>query len=88
MTTRSKAKLTYFHYYPVPTSYSTAFTDPHWLHAMQAEFRALQVNDTWELVPRSVDKPVIRCMWLFCHKIKSDGSLERYKARLVVNGKS
>ncbi|KAL8103658.1 hypothetical protein AgCh_028016 [Apium graveolens] len=27
-------------------------------------------------------------MWLFRHKFNSDGSLERYKARLVVNGKS
>ncbi|KAJ0798162.1 putative RNA-directed DNA polymerase [Helianthus annuus] len=55
---------------------------------MQAEFSALQQNETWELVPRPIDRPVIRCMWLFRHKFKSDGSLERYKARLVVNGKS
>ena len=55
---------------------------------MHAEFSALQENDTWELVPRPHDRPVIRCMWLFRHKFKSDGSLERYKARLVVNGKS
>ncbi|KAJ9556976.1 hypothetical protein OSB04_011590 [Centaurea solstitialis] len=84
MTTRSKAKHTLLSttVSPVPTSYSKAFNDPHWLHAMQTEFRALPVNDTWELVPRPVDKPVIPCMWLFRHKFKSDGSLERYKARL------
>ncbi|KAI3669791.1 hypothetical protein L6452_41198 [Arctium lappa] len=36
MTTRSKAKHTLFStaISPVPTSYSKAFTDPHWLHAM------------------------------------------------------
>ncbi|KAI3799572.1 hypothetical protein L1987_34871 [Smallanthus sonchifolius] len=73
---------------PVPTSYSKAFADQNWLHAMQTEFNALQENATWELVPRPVDSPVIRCMWLFRHKFKSDGTLERYKARLVVNGKS
>lgn len=55
---------------------------------MQAEFNALQENETWDLVPRPADRPVIRCMWLFRHKFKSDGLLERYKARLVVNGKS
>ncbi|MFS7932952.1 putative RNA-directed DNA polymerase [Helianthus anomalus] len=55
---------------------------------MQTEFNALQENDTWELVPRPLDRPVIRCMWLFRHKFRSDGSLARYKARLVVNGKS
>uniref|UniRef100_A0A251T5P9 non-specific serine/threonine protein kinase n=1 Tax=Helianthus annuus TaxID=4232 RepID=A0A251T5P9_HELAN len=73
---------------PIPSTYGKAFTDPNWVQAMQAEFNALQVNDTWELVPRPDNHPVIRCMWLFRHKFKSDGSLERYMARLVVNGKS
>lgn len=27
-------------------------------------------------------------MWLYRHKFKADGSLERYKVRLVVNGKT
>lgn len=72
----------------IPTSYLKALSDPHWQHAMKNEYSALQENDTWELVPRPTNHPVIRCMWLFRHKFKSDGSLERYKARLVVNGKS
>ncbi|KAI3690006.1 hypothetical protein L2E82_47980 [Cichorium intybus] len=73
---------------PIPKSISAAMSDPNWLRAMEDEFRALQVNKTWELVPRPTDSPVIRCMWLFRHKFKADGSLDRYKARLVVNGKS
>ncbi|KAI3725994.1 hypothetical protein L1987_65791 [Smallanthus sonchifolius] len=90
MTTRSKSKhiLLSSTISPIPNTYSKAFADPNWLRAMQSEFGALQENDTWELVPRLSDRPVIRCMWLFRHKFKSDGSLERYKARLVVNGKS
>ncbi|KAJ0775601.1 putative RNA-directed DNA polymerase [Helianthus annuus] len=94
MTTRSKSRSNpsaihnTVNLSPVPTSYSKALTDPNWLHAMQTEFTALQDNETWELVPRPLDRPVIRCMWLFRHKFKSDGSLERYKARLVVNGNS
>lgn len=55
---------------------------------MQDEYRALMDNDTWDLVPRPTDAPVIRCMWLYRHKFHSDGSLLRYKARLVVNGKT
>ncbi|KAJ0624745.1 putative RNA-directed DNA polymerase [Helianthus annuus] len=55
---------------------------------MHTEFKALLDNGTWELVPRPVDHPVIRCHWLFRHKFKADGSLDRYKARLVVNGNS
>ncbi|KAJ0550087.1 putative RNA-directed DNA polymerase [Helianthus annuus] len=96
MATRSKTgslkpplyNLTTTHLSPVPKTYHQAFTDPNWLRAMQAEYTALQENETWDLVPRPADRPVIRCMWLFRHKFKSDGSLERYKARLVVNGKS
>ncbi|KAJ0714766.1 putative RNA-directed DNA polymerase [Helianthus annuus] len=78
MTTRSKAKILHTSTLisPVPNTYAKAFADPHWLHAMQTEFSALQENETWDLVPRPHDHPVIRCMWLFRHKFKSDGSLE------------
>ncbi|KAJ0436512.1 putative RNA-directed DNA polymerase [Helianthus annuus] len=73
---------------PIPTSHLKALTDPHWQQAMLTEYKALIDNDTWELVPRPSSHPIIRCMWLFRHKFKQDGSLERSKARLVVNGKS
>ncbi|KAK1417324.1 hypothetical protein QVD17_26451 [Tagetes erecta] len=73
---------------PVPTSYLKALTDPNWLQAMNNEYSALQVNNTWDLVPRPAGQPVIRSMWLFRHKFNSDGTLDRYKARLVCNGKS
>ncbi|GJS94008.1 ribonuclease H-like domain-containing protein [Tanacetum coccineum] len=31
---------------------------------------------------------IVRSMWLFKHKFNADGSLSRYKARLVANGRS
>ncbi|XP_021985328.1 uncharacterized mitochondrial protein AtMg00810-like [Helianthus annuus] len=55
---------------------------------MLCEYNTLIGNGTWELVPRPSSHPVIRCMWLFRHKLKADGTLDRYKVRLVVNGKS
>ena len=55
---------------------------------MLDEYRALTRNGTWVLVPRPPEANVIRCMWLFHHKFRSDGTLEHYKARLVVNGRS
>ena len=55
---------------------------------MQEEFSALIDNKMWELVPRDPNMNVIRCMWIFKHKLKSDGSLERYKARLVGDGRA
>lgn len=33
-------------------------------------------------------RPVIGSLWLFRHKFKVDGSLDRYKARLICHGKS
>jgi hypothetical protein len=53
---------------------------------MDAEFAALQRNRTWRLVDRPKGANVVTGKWLFKHKLNSDGSLERYKARWVVRG--
>jgi hypothetical protein len=50
---------------------------------MQAEFDALQGNDTWTLVPRPPGVNLVTGKWVFRHKFKTDGSLDRYKARWV-----
>ncbi|KAJ9558252.1 hypothetical protein OSB04_012866 [Centaurea solstitialis] len=73
---------------PIPKSHLFALTDPNWKAAMLDEYEALIRNTTWELVPRPSNANIIRCMWIFTHKFRSDGSLERYKARLVANGRS
>nr|GEX85105.1 copia protein [Tanacetum cinerariifolium] len=44
-------------------------------------------NKTWELVPRTPDMHVIPSMWIFRHKLRSNGSFERYKDRLVGDGR-
>ena len=53
---------------------------------MTQKFEALYANDTWELVPLPKDKHAIGCRWVYKIKYKADGSIERYKARLVVKG--
>src|ERR1044071_9948139 len=72
---------------PLPKNPQVALATPEWYNAMPNEFSALMKNKTWELVPRTPDMNIIRCMWLFKHKYRSDGSLERYKARLVCDGR-
>ena len=73
---------------PLPKDPASAIRDPNWKNAMLDEFNALVANKTWELVLRPPDVNVIRSMWIFHHKRKSDGSFERHKARLVGDGKT
>ena len=73
---------------PLPTSPKIPLSNPDWKQAMTDEYNALIANKTWVLVPRTPDMHVICSMWNFRHKLNSDGSFERYKARLVGDGRS
>jgi hypothetical protein len=66
-----------------PTSYSTASKHLAWHDAMNLEFDALLRNSTWTLVPPTFDMNIVGCTWVFHLKHKADGSIDRYKARLV-----
>ncbi|GKV07211.1 hypothetical protein SLEP1_g19009 [Rubroshorea leprosula] len=66
-----------------PTCVSQALKDPNWRKAMSDEFTALVRQGTWDLVPPSLAQNVIGCKWVFRLKRRVDGSIERYKARLV-----
>ncbi|KAL0327865.1 UNVERIFIED_CONTAM: Retrovirus-related Pol polyprotein from transposon TNT 1-94 [Sesamum calycinum] len=50
---------------------------------MMAEIGALEENNTWKLVPLPAGKRPIGCKWVFKMKLRADGTVERYKARLV-----
>ena len=71
---------------PLPTNPLNALHDQNWKMAMKDEYDALIENKTWDLVPRPSNANIIRSLWIFRHKKKSDGSFERYKARLVGDG--
>ncbi|GKB81506.1 ribonuclease H-like domain-containing protein [Tanacetum coccineum] len=62
--------------------------DTQWRNAMYNEYNVLVKNGTWLLVPRRAGVNMVRSMWLFKHKFHVDGTLSRYKARLVANGSS
>ncbi|GJX35472.1 retrovirus-related pol polyprotein from transposon TNT 1-94 [Tanacetum coccineum] len=53
---------------------------------MDDELRALEENNTWEVTSLSKYKKAIACYWIYKTKLKFDGSLDRKKATLVING--
>ncbi|KAJ7971862.1 Retrovirus-related Pol polyprotein from transposon TNT 1-94 [Quillaja saponaria] len=63
-----------------------ALADPKWEDAMVEEMKALSKNDTWELASLPHGKRAVGCKWVFTIKKKADGTIERYKARLVARG--
>nr|GEW25279.1 ribonuclease H-like domain-containing protein [Tanacetum cinerariifolium] len=71
---------------PIPKNPSKALKDSQWCNVMYDEYNALVKNGTWLLVPKPVSVNMVRSMWLFKHKFHADGTLSRYKARLVANG--
>jgi histone deacetylase 1/2 len=66
-----------------PTCVSQALKDPKWCKAMATEFTALVSHDTWRLVPRPSSTNLIGCKWVFMIKRHPDGTVDRFKARLV-----
>lgn len=40
-------------------------------------------NNTWELVDRPYGCKSVGCKWVFKKKLKPDGIIDKYKARLV-----
>ena len=53
---------------------------------MESEIQALHANNTWTEVDLPKGKKAISCKWLYKIKLPADGSVERYKARLVIRG--
>ncbi|KAL5805534.1 hypothetical protein ACOSQ4_028267 [Xanthoceras sorbifolium] len=53
---------------------------------MQQEYHALLQNSTWTFVPSDASMNLVGCKWVFRVKYKQDGSILKYKARLLAKG--
>ena len=57
-----------------------------WRDAAEIEIRALEDQHTWDLEYLPQVKKALGSKWVFMIKLQADGTIERYKARLVVLG--
>ncbi|BBN69279.1 multidrug resistance-associated protein 9 [Prunus dulcis] len=71
-----------------PDSFEEADLDESWRCAMEAELEMIEKNNTWKLVDRPSNKPVIGVKWVYKVKLNLDGTVQKNKARLVAKGYS
>ncbi|KAK1669446.1 hypothetical protein QYE76_057605 [Lolium multiflorum] len=69
-----------------PTSIAEAYASPDaddWKEAVHNEMDSILSNGTWELSERPHGCKPVGCKWVFKKKLRPDGTIEKYKARLV-----
>lgn len=70
----------------IPANTEQALKSRKWKQTMEGEMEALTKNNTWEKCVLPPRKKIVGCRWVFTIKYKPDGTIERYKVRLVAKG--
>lgn len=73
----------------VPKNVKQARNSEHnlqWIEAMKSELTSMDEKNVFVKVQRPKNKQVLPVNWLYKVKYKSDGSIDKFKARLVVLG--
>ena len=59
---------------------------PQWKEAIKSEIDSILQNHTWELVDLPPGCKPLSYKWIFTKKRRVDGSIDKFKARLVIRG--
>ncbi|GAU44851.1 hypothetical protein TSUD_112250 [Trifolium subterraneum] len=68
-----------------PINLDQAMNNSNWLEAMKEEIHAIEKNRTWYLGDKT-DKRAIDVKWIYKLKLRPNGEIAKYKARLVSRG--
>ena len=72
-----------------PQSFKEAVSGPEaplWKEAINIEVESILHNHTWEMVDLPPCCKPLGYKWIFKKKMKADGSIDKYKASLVIKG--
>ena len=69
-----------------PTIYEEAIQKKEWVEVMIEEYKSIMKNDVCDIAPKPEGKTVVSSKWIYKLKHAVDGSIEKYKARLVARG--
>ncbi|XP_013617128.1 PREDICTED: uncharacterized protein LOC106323577 [Brassica oleracea var. oleracea] len=70
----------------IPSTWQQTIKHEHWRKAMSSEFNSTTENHTWDLVSVAQTMNIVGCRWVFTIKYHPDGSIDKYKARIVAKG--
>lgn len=69
-----------------PEKFEESVTYERWRDAMEVEIKAIEDNNTWELVDLPEGAKVIGVKWVFKTKLNERGEVDKFKARLTAKG--
>ena len=72
-----------------PTSYREAVNSSkgqQWREAIKSEIESILQNHTWELMDLPLGCKPLGYKWIFKKKMKANGTIDKYNARLVIKG--
>ena len=60
----------------IPKTIQDALNVPEWKEAVLEEMKALDKNETWDVIDLPKGKSVVGCKWVFTIKYSSDGTVQ------------